>query len=186
MGLADSSDADLVRSLRAGQQKALEVIYDRYIGLVYSVAYKVLGNSQEAEDLTQDIFVTFWQQDSFDPSRGSLKSFLGLLTRSRAVDKIRRRNTTNSFLERWQKIITEESSDPLPLEQASMEECQEAVQQAMQQISGEHRQILEMNYYKGLSQAKISQELNLSLGVVKHRSRQGMIELRKLLHGMCG
>jgi RNA polymerase sigma-70 factor, ECF subfamily len=186
MGLADSSDADLVRSLRAGQQKALEAIYDRYVGLVYSIAYKILGNSQEAEDLTQDIFVTFWQQDSFDPSRGSLKSFLGLLTRSRAVDKIRKRNTTNSFLARWQKIVTEESSDPIPLEQASMDECQEAVQQAMMQISDEHRQILEMNYYQGLSQAKISQELNLSLGVVKHRSRQGMIELRKLLQGMCG
>jgi RNA polymerase sigma-70 factor, ECF subfamily len=186
MGLADSSDADLVRSLRTGQQKALEAIYDRYVGLIYSIAYKILGSSQEAEDLTQDIFVTFWQQDSFDPSRGSLKSFLGLLTRSRAVDKIRKRNTTNNFLERWQKIVTEESSDPMPLEQASLDECQEAVQQAMRQISDEHRQILEMNYYEGLSQAKISQELNLSLGVVKHRSRQGMIELRKLLQGMCG
>ncbi len=186
MGLADSSDADLVCSLRAGQHKALEVIYDRYVGLVYSISYKILGNSQEAEDLTQDIFVTFWQQDSFNPARGSLKSFFGLLTRSRAVDKIRKRNTTKSFLERWQKIVTEESSDPMPLEQASMEESQEAVQQAMRQISDEHRQILEMNYYEGLSQAKISQELNLSLGVVKHRSRQGMIELRKLLQGMCG
>jgi RNA polymerase sigma-70 factor, ECF subfamily len=186
MGLLDSSDADLVRSLRAGQRKALEVLYDRYVGLVYSIAYKILGNSQEAEDLTQDIFVTFWQQESFDPSRGSLKSFLGLLTRSRAVDKIRRRNTTNGFLERWQKIVTEESSDPMPLEKASMEECQEAVQLAMQQISDEQRLVLEMNYYEGLSQAKISQELNLSLGVVKHRSRQGMIELRKLLQGMCG
>jgi RNA polymerase sigma-70 factor, ECF subfamily len=186
MGLLDSSDADLVRKLRAGQQKALEVIYDRYVGLVYSVAYKILGNSQEAEDLTQDIFVTFWQQDSFDPSRGSLKSFLGLLTRSRAVDKIRKRNTTNSFLQRWQKIVTEESSEPMPMEQASMDECQEAVQQAMRQISDEHRQILEMNYFGGLSQAKISQELNLTLGVVKHRSRQGIIELRKILQGMGG
>ncbi len=101
---------------------ALSVLYKRYAGLVYSIAYKALQNQQKAEDLTQEIFVTFWKNDRFDPNRGALSSFLGLLTRSRAIDKLRSGNSTKNFLNRWQKLFCEEASEPLPLEQASWQE----------------------------------------------------------------
>ena len=105
--LQDSSDAELVYLLRNGKKQALAILYKRYVGLVYSIAYKFLQNEQLAEDLTQDIFVTFWQKDKFDPNKGKLSSVLGLLTRSRAIDKIRSGNTTKNFLNRWQKIYSE-------------------------------------------------------------------------------
>lgn len=181
MGLADKSDAELVRCLRAGQQQALSILYERYVGLVYSVAYKILTNRQEAEDLTQDIFVTFWKKDRFDPNRGALSSFLGLLTRSRAIDKLRSRNTTQNFLARWQKIISEGEFEPLPLEQASFEERQAKLQKALSELPELQRRILEMNYFEGLSQAKIAKALALTLGTVKSRSRQGLLQLKKLL-----
>ncbi|MCG9889885.1 MAG: sigma-70 family RNA polymerase sigma factor [Thermosynechococcaceae cyanobacterium MS004] len=172
------SDAELVHSLRAGQQRAIAILYDRYAGLVYSIAYRVLQNTQEAEDLTQDIFVTFWQSDRFDPQRGALSSFLGVLTRSRAIDKIRQRNTTQSFLLRWQQTIGEGSTDPSPLEAATTQETQTTIQQAMQQLPDLQRQILELNYYQGFSHGQISEHLGLTPGVVKSRLRQALVQLK--------
>lgn len=177
----NQSDAELVFLLREGKQQALALLYKRYAGLVYGVAYKILQNQQEAEDLTQEIFLTFWKRNSFDPNRGKLSSFLGLLTRSRAIDKKRSSNTTQRFLERWQKIFSEEGSHSLPLEQASLEERQQKLQQALSKLPEIQRQVLEMNYFEGLSQAKIAQTLNLTLGIVKSRSRQGLTELKKHL-----
>ena len=179
--LQDRSDAELVYLLRNGKKQALAILYKRYVGLVYSIAYKVLQNEQLAEDLTQDIFVTFWQKDNFDPNKGKLSSFLGLLTRSRAIDKIRSSNTTKNFLNRWQKIYSEESNVSSPLEQVSLTERQQKLQQALKQLPELQRQILEMNYFQGLSQAKIAQQLNLTLGIVKSRYRQGMSQLKNLL-----
>ena len=179
--LQDSSDAELVYLLRNGKKQALAILYKRYVGLVYSIAYKFSQNEQLAEDLTQDIFVTFWQKDNFDPNKGKLSSFLGLLTRSRAIDKIRSSNTTKNFLNRWQKIYSEESNVSSPLEQVSLTERQQKLQQALKQLPELQRQILEMNYFQGLSQAKIAQQLNLTLGIVKSRYRQGMSQLKNLL-----
>lgn len=179
--IQDQSDAELIYLLRDGEQKALAILYQRYAGLVYSVAYKILQNQQSAEDLTQDIFVTFWQKDNFDPNRGKLSSFLGLLTRSRAIDKIRSSNTTQNFLNRWQKIYSEDIDISLPLEELSLIERQQKLQKALDQLPALQRQILELNYFEGLSQAKIAEQLNLTLGIVKSRSRQGMSQLKKLL-----
>lgn len=175
------SDAELVHSLRSGQRQAIAVLYDRYAGLVYSIAYRILQNSQEAEDLTQDIFVTFWESDRYNPERGTLSSFLGLLTRSRAVDKIRQRTTTNSFLSRWQQTITEESTSPSPLESAATQETQDKIHQAMAQLPAQQRQILELNYYQGLSHNQIAQSLDLTPGVVKSRLRQALVQLKTQL-----
>ncbi|MCG9892342.1 MAG: sigma-70 family RNA polymerase sigma factor [Thermosynechococcaceae cyanobacterium MS004] len=176
--MKEATDAELVRSLRAGQQRAISILYDRYAGLVYSIAYRVLQNTQEAEDLTQDIFVTFWQNDRFEPDRGALSSFLGMLTRSRAIDKIRQRNTAQSFLSRWQQTIVEGSTDPSPLEAATTHETQTTVQQAMQKLPDLQRQILELKYYQGLSHGQIAQSLGPTPGVVKSRLRQALVQLK--------
>lgn len=182
--MKNSPDAELVHNLRLGQQQALSVLYDRYAGLVYSIAHQILQNTQEAEDLTQDIFLTFWQNNSFNPNRGSVSSFLGLLTRSRAIDKIRKRTTANSFLARWQKTITEESTDPSPLEQATTTEIQANIRQAMQGLPELQRQILKMNYHQGLSHNQIAETLQLTPGVVKSRLRQALLQLKTQLTGM--
>ncbi|AFY92250.1 sigma-70 family RNA polymerase sigma factor [Chamaesiphon minutus] len=182
--MKNSPDAQLVHNLRLGQHQALTVLYDRYAGLVYSIAHQILQNAQEAEDLTQDIFLTFWQNNSFNPDRGSVSSFLGLLTRSRAIDKIRKRTTANSFLSRWQKTITEESTDPSPLEQATTSEIQTSIHQAMQALPELQRQILNLNYYQGLSHNQIAESLDLTPGVVKSRLRQALVQLKGQLTGV--
>jgi RNA polymerase sigma-70 factor, ECF subfamily len=176
------SDLDLLLELRGGQVNALGSLYDRYSKLVYGLAYKILGNSEEAEDITQDIFLTLWRRDAYNPSRGSLSSFLMTMTRSRSIDKLRARSTKFRFIQRWQGVVKNETA-VTPLEQASMGERSQLVKSALCELPESERLILEIAYYEGLSQAEIAKRLNIPLGTVKTRSRQGLLKLRQALQG---
>jgi RNA polymerase sigma-70 factor (ECF subfamily) len=179
-----SSDAELIEALKNKEQKALSIIYDRYSALVYSVAKKILNNDREAEDLAQDIFLSLWRKPNFDPKRGSLSSYLGLLTRSRSIDKIRARNTADKFIERWEKMVTPESLEPTPLELADSEERREIVRNGLDKLPENQKQILDLLYYQSLTQAEIASRLNIPIGTVKTRSRQGLLKLTQLLSGV--
>jgi RNA polymerase sigma-70 factor (ECF subfamily) len=178
---AELSDAELIDRLRAGKQKALGILYDRYGGLVYTIALRILAQADEAEDLTQDVFLTFWKQEKFDSSRAVLSTYLSVLTRSRALNKIRSRATQGQALERLQQWTLSDSCTPTPLEQVSLEEQQQAVREAMTCLTENQRQVLEMNYHRGLSHSEIAQQIDMPLGTVKSNARQGLLKLRQLL-----
>ncbi|HBL13112.1 MAG TPA: RNA polymerase subunit sigma [Cyanobacteria bacterium UBA11162] len=175
------TDAELFQAMKAGQRSALGILYDRYGKLVYGLALHMLKNPQEAEDLTQEIFLALWRSDRYNPTRGSLSSFLTIMTRSRAIDKLRSRKTSLKFLDRWRQNTTAETPLNTPFEQASYTERSQQVQNALAQLSDNQRQILEMSYYDGLSQSEIAQQLDIPLGTVKTRSRQGLLKLRQTL-----
>jgi RNA polymerase sigma-70 factor, ECF subfamily len=174
------SDLDLLFALRAGQVDALASLYDRYSKLVYGLAYKILGNLEEAEDITQEVFLTLWRRDAYNPSRGSLSSFLTTMTRSRSIDKLRSRGSKLRLMQRWQGIVKSEVAIT-PLEQASMGERSQLVREALSQLPESERLILEIAYYEGLSQSEIAERLEIPLGTVKTRSRQGLLKLRQRL-----
>jgi RNA polymerase sigma-70 factor (ECF subfamily) len=176
--LSSQTDAELYLSLRSGHAAALGVLYDRHAGLVHGLAFKVLGNPQEAEDLTQDIFLSL-ATSSYDPKRGSLRTFLAILTRSRAIDRVRSRNTALAFLGRW-KAGSQESSNT-PLEYVFQNERSEEVRMALAQLSDSQQQILKMAYYDGFSQSEIAERLEIPLGTVKARARRGLLKLRQTL-----
>jgi RNA polymerase sigma-70 factor (ECF subfamily) len=180
------TDAELYQTLKAGQKSALRTVYDRYGKLVYGLALKILNNSQEAEDLTQEIFLLLWRGQTYNPARGSLSTFLITLTRSRAIDKLRSRNTSLKFFDRWSRTMSAETSYNTPFEQASLTERSQQVRNALGQLSQEQRQVLEMSYYDGLSQTEIAQQLNIPLGTVKTRSRLGLLKLRQSLEAFMG
>jgi RNA polymerase sigma-70 factor, ECF subfamily len=182
----DPTDADLIVSLRQGNRNALNILYDRYGGLVYTLALKLLDRNDEAEDLTQDVFLSFWKQQKFDPNRGKLSSYLCLLTRYRAIDRLRSRNSEHKSIERLQQIVIPTTDLPTPLESVTLEEEQMMVRQSLATLSEQQRQILELNYYQYLSQSAISERLNLPLGTVKTHMRQGLIKLRQLLQSQIG
>ncbi|MBE9138587.1 sigma-70 family RNA polymerase sigma factor [Nodosilinea sp. LEGE 07088] len=179
----DSStpDDELVHSLRAGHQDALGILYERYGQLVFSVALRILNRADEAEDLTQDIFLVFWKQENFQPERAALSTYLGVLTRSRALNKIRSRGSRRRSVERLQQSAYNEFSHPCPLEQATLQEQRQLVQQAVTQLPNNQKQVLTMNYLDGLSHGEIAQQLNMPLGTVKTNARQGLRRLRQTL-----
>jgi|SRR5579883_202278 RNA polymerase sigma-70 factor (ECF subfamily) len=178
--LAQQTDAELFSLFKTGNSFALGILYDRYASLVYSLALKILTNPQEAEDLTQEIFLIFLQRNTYNPNRGSLSSFISIMTRSRAIDKLRERHTNLKFLQRWcQTMNTETSSFITPVEQASLTERSQRVRNALKQLSEDQRQVLQMAYYEGLTQSEIAQRLHVPLGTIKTRARQGLLKLRQ-------
>jgi RNA polymerase sigma-70 factor (ECF subfamily) len=178
---ASTSDLELLSAMSQGQIKALDILYDRYSRLVYSIAYRILNSSEEAEDITQDVFLTLWRRNSYDPARGSLSSFLTTLTRSRAIDRLRSKNARLRVVQRLQGIVRSDSGSPSPLEQASIGERSQMIRTALSQLSESERQVLEIAYYEGLSQSEIAERLDIPLGTVKSRSRQGLLKLRQRL-----
>src|ERR1700739_4790941 len=85
-------DAALMTRIRAGDEDALAALHDRYASVVYSVALRVLGETTQAEDILQDIFIQLWRNPQrFDSSRGSLGAWLAVIARHRAIDQLRRR-----------------------------------------------------------------------------------------------
>jgi RNA polymerase sigma-70 factor (ECF subfamily) len=182
----NATDAELVISLRQGNQSALNIIYDRYGGLVYTLALRLLDRTDEAEDLTQDVFLTFWKQEKFDPHRAKLSTYLCLLTRSRGIDRLRSRQSEQKSIEKLQQISVPETNPPNLLESASLGEEQALVRQSLSSLSEQQKQILELSYYQGLSQSEIAKQLGLPLGTVKTHARQGLIKLRQLLQSQIG
>ncbi len=175
------TDIELWNAISAGQSEALGVLYERYASLVYRLALRILANPQEAEDLTQEIFLTLWRSNNYNPARGSTSSFLMTMTRSRAIDRLRARGTKLKFLQRWSQMMMTQTSPPTPFEMASLSQRSQHVNSALAQLPSSQRQVLEMAYYDGLSQSEIARQLNIPLGTIKTWSRQGLLNLRKNL-----
>jgi RNA polymerase sigma-70 factor, ECF subfamily len=171
------SNADLWNRLQQGQSDALGMIYDRNSGLVYGIALKMLKNPEDAEDLTHEIFLKL-AQTRYDPARGSLRTFLAVLTRSRAIDRLRRSQRSQASLNKWQVDLTAVS--PLP-ELPYREDLKPVVQQALTTLSQEQRQVLDLAYREGLTQMEIADRLQVPLGTIKSWSRRGLIKLRESL-----
>ncbi len=179
------TDAELLAALAVDPSGALGALYDRHAGLVYGLALRVLGVPSEAEDLTQEIFLGLCTKCDYDPARGSLSAFLVTLTRSRAIDKIRARARKTRFLESCGNVIPE-NLVASPPEQLSLAECSERVRTALAGLPEAQRRVLEMAYYRGLSQSEIAAELETPLGTVKSWARRGLFSLRESLAPLAG
>ncbi|MCP9772045.1 sigma-70 family RNA polymerase sigma factor [Synechococcus sp. Tobar12-5m-g] len=155
-------------------------LYDTYAGPVYRLALRLCRNSSEAEDLCHDVFLRFWRQDRYEPSRGPLLAYLLLLTRSMAINRINQRKNRWQLVQRWSEQLFP-AGVPDPQARVEADDLAERVRTALEAIPANQRQVLEMAYYEGLSQSAISEKLQQPLGTIKTRSRQGLIRLRELL-----
>ncbi|MEM6253706.1 MAG: sigma-70 family RNA polymerase sigma factor [Cyanobacteria bacterium P01_D01_bin.156] len=174
-----SSDAELLASLKAGRVDALRSLYQRYGRLVYTLARRILRSDEEAEEITQDVFLTLWHKNKYKASRGSLSRYLVVLARSRAIDRLRSQTSHRQRLHKWHLMMADVS--PTPLDIATLSERGELTRQALAVLSDKERQVIEIAYYEGLSQSEIAQRLSLPLGTVKSRSRQALRKLRQTL-----
>ncbi len=179
--LRPKADAELWQALKVDQAAALGALYDRHAPLVYGLALRILRDPHDAEDLTQEVFLALCSDCDYDAARGTLAGFLVTMTRSRAIDKVRGRNRRVRFLERWGDTPPDDEAYPTPPEEVSLAECSESVQNALAQLPEPQRRVLEMAYFRGLSQAEIATELDAPLGTVKSWARRGLFSLRSAL-----
>ncbi|XGV94322.1 MAG: sigma-70 family RNA polymerase sigma factor (plasmid) [Leptolyngbya sp. BL-A-14] len=175
------TDAELLDRLKTKQPDALRCLYERYGSVVYGVALKVLQSQPEAEDLTQEIFLSLWQRPLDSAKQGHLLHYLMAMTRSRSIDKLRSRSRRLHLVQRWGQTVTAASPAPTPVDQAVVDERSQQVRQALSQLSDQQRQVIELAYDAGLSQSEIAQQLQQPLGTVKSWTRQGLLKLKQLL-----
>ena len=172
--------AMLISKIAKGCESALKKLYDTTISQVYGLAYKILSNNPDADEVALDVFKQIWKKAlDYEPGRGTPSAWLITMTRSRAIDRIRsdnKRRTTN-------KPLMGDSLDhaPLPDETSDVREKRELIDKALSELTPEQRQSIELAYFKGLSQSEISRQMNEPLGTVKSWMRTGMIKLREIL-----
>jgi RNA polymerase sigma-70 factor, ECF subfamily len=182
--LASHTDLQVVNALQQGNTNALGVIYDRYGAVVYRLALRMLTNPTEAEDLTQEVFLAFWRGvDKYDVKRGTLSVFLLTITRSRALNRLQQQLSHRNLAQKFGSYLPTGNHHPA-MESVTLTELSERMKAALQQLPTAQRQVLEMGYYQGKSQAEIAQELDVPLGTIKTRSRQGLLKLRQLVQDL--
>ncbi|MGD1905194.1 MAG: sigma-70 family RNA polymerase sigma factor [Leptolyngbyaceae cyanobacterium] len=174
-----TTDTHLVKRLWQGDLDAMSALYDRYSGLVYTIALRSLGEVTSAEDLTQDVFMILMNRRTYNPNRGALSSYLSMLTRSRAIDRLRAKSTRHKYLYQWQN--QPHVPEPGPMDNASQQERHTLVRAALDHLTQQQRQVLELSYYQGQSQSEIAEQLGVPLGTVKSWARRGLLRLRSHL-----
>src|SRR5215203_4799166 len=175
LGVNGVADELLVgRVARAGDERALSELYDRYAGLVYGAGVRYLGDRSLAEDLVQDVFTAVWRGAAgFDSSRASFATWVFHITRNRATDLIRRRRA---------RVRTVGGDSPFePGEEDSTGELSRSfdLASALSRLSPAHREVLTLAYFDGLSQSEISRRTDTPLGTVKSRTTAALRALRE-------
>ncbi len=174
--------AGCIRRAGAGDAGALSELYDQTCRLVFGLAQRILGNHADAEEVTSDVYSYLWKYAAnFDESRGSALAWIMVLTRSRAIDRLRARNQS---LKRRQNL---DVVSALPSGEMSAEaglwaaQRRDIVRRALEALPSEQRTLLEAAYFDGLSHSELASQTNIPLGTVKTRLRMGMMKLRELL-----
>ncbi len=183
-GLA--TDQELMQRLVAMDESALGLLYDRYGGLCFSLALKMVGSPEAAEDIVQETFYRVWRQASgYDPQRARLTTWLSNITRNLCIDELRRRSARPQAIAGQESeelmLAVATSPDVDPGEQAWLAQRSKAVQDALSMLPAAQREALELAYFSGLSQSEIADHLGDPLGTIKTRIRLGMLKLRDTL-----
>ncbi len=178
-------DADLIARVKNGNSEALDEIYRRYASPVYSLVWKILQNPEESEDVALDVFWQIWRQaSSYDSARGAPPAWIFTLARSRAIDRLRARHRkedrTISF-DDPAVVLDPLDQEATPDQIASYRQNRDAVREAMKVLSAPQREAVELAFFQGLTHVEIAEKLQLPLGTVKTRIRQGLIRLRRRL-----
>ena len=169
-------DEELVHQVARGDERALSELYDRYARPVYATGVRLLGDAHLAEELVQDAFTNVWKAAaSFDPSRASFATWLYRVTRNRAVDLNRRRQARPQSA--GENPLRAVPGGPEP--EASVDGWDVAL--ALSRIPEEHREVLTLAYFEGLSQREISQRTGVPLGTIKSRTTAALKRLHRSL-----
>ncbi len=179
-------DEEIVRLIRLRDEPALMVLIQRYGGQVHTICKNICGDELEASGVVSDVFWEFWRHaELFQSQRGSLRSYLFTMARSRSID--RKRSMTSLSRQRSKFIDTKAHSNhalaasDAPDHRALSVEKAEEVKQALCQLSELQRQMLQMAFFDGLSHREVASALQIPLGTVKTHIRKGLLRLRYLL-----
>ena len=174
-------DRDLMRRIADGDEAALGELYDRFAASLSALAYRILHDEADAEEVVQEIFVHAWRRaDRYDPARSSVSTWLVLVTRSRAIDRLRTRKVVDRTHDRV-RLEAPSYESPAGARHVQESERRKRVRGALGELPAEQRQVLDLAYYGGLTQVEIAAAADIPLGTVKTRTLLAMRKLRDAL-----
>ncbi|HEX6183688.1 MAG TPA: sigma-70 family RNA polymerase sigma factor [Pyrinomonadaceae bacterium] len=178
---SESSQAALIRGVAEGDEQALASLYDTTSRTVYGLLLRVLSDPSSAEEVLLDVYAQVWRQAaSYCPERGRPLAWLTTIARSRAIDRLRR-----SRNEQQRAVPLDEAARAAGGESVEegvrAGEVRAVVRAALDALTPEQRDVIELAYYGGMSHSEIAAARGLPLGTVKTRTRLGMMRLREML-----
>lgn len=184
MDLSSLRDDDLVSLVAQRHEAALGAVYDRYGRLVYTVALRITGDRQTAEEVVQDVFQNVWQAaGTFQPGMAAFSSWLLGITRHRAIDATRSKRERSRSREQeltFDMPVTTSAPDDV----VGMRLLRDDIRTALDELPNNQRQAIELAYYGGLTRAEIAERLGEPIGTIKTRLRLGLGKLRDLLRSL--
>lgn len=161
-------------------QRAFEVLYDRHGGAAYSLAHRIVGDPQAAEDVTQEAFLSIWRSGArFDRTRGSVRSWTLGVTRNRAIDALRRQSGRAPKLDFDDEAALEvQAAEELTDSEAIRRETARGLRGALASLPEEQSTVIGLAYFGGFTHSEIAELLGMPLGTVKGRMRLGLEKVR--------
>lgn len=176
------ADEELMELVQDGEVRAFEVIFDRHAGAAYSLAYRMCGRQSLAEDVVQEAFLALWRSGArYEPTRGSVRSWVLSMVHNRAVDAFRREGAKEG-----RDVREEGAAERVPSPEridAEVERRDDArqVRAALAELPPDQRQVIELAYFGGFTHTQIAAMLELPAGTVKGRMRLGLTKMRSVL-----
>lgn len=169
----------ILKRIALGDKTAVQECLDSYGGLIWSLALRMLSNSDDAEDAVQDIFIDVWKNAGrFDENQASETTFVAMIARRRLIDRMRKHHRQPNV-----DSIEDLLAEPTENSNQDVHTCVEAKEaaEAMKTLRPEQRQILHLSIVQGFSHQEISDALDIPLGTVKTHARRGLIKVREVL-----
>jgi RNA polymerase sigma-70 factor (ECF subfamily) len=179
-------DEALLRLIAHARADALSVLYDRYARLIYSLAYRVVGDPSAAEEVTQDVFLRVWEKaNTYQSEQAKVSTWLVSIARHRAIDLVRQRGArAEGYSAAWEDLpqsIIPRTEGRNPEELSGQAIQAKRVREAIATLPVEQRQALAMAFLQGYSHSEIAEKIGEPLGTVKTRIRLAMQKLHHLL-----
>ena len=169
----------LIERAGRGDQTALALLYDETSPLVYGFALRILRDQFAAEEVTIEVYAQVYRQAAgYDAGKGTPSAWLLMLTRSRAIDRLRAESQRKAREQPLEQVETLPCPAPNPEDCSADMQVRRIVQTALAALAPEQRQVIELAYYQGLSHTEVAAKLGQPLGTVKTRIRKGMMLLR--------
>lgn len=180
-----TADSDTLRGIASGEARALGEFYDRHAGASYALALRMLNDAADAEEVVQDVFVHVWRHaGTYDGTRASTRGWLLMMTRSRAIDRLRARQARpGTGPATADPAGLSRIADARPGQDRALidQESVERLKTALGELPEPMRVALDLAYYQGLTQAAIATQLGEPLGTIKTRMRTALTKLRAAL-----
>jgi RNA polymerase sigma-70 factor (ECF subfamily) len=177
-------EIEMLRRVGRGDQHGFEELYERFSGVLFATAYRVVNDQAAAEDVVQDVFVQIWDKAAeYDSKRGKPLTWMVTMTRNKAIDRLRatqRRSRLHEDAGR-ETIALGLLDERTSLDDADRSERGAMIRNAVMKLSREQREAIELAFFSGMTQADIAAHLDQPLGTVKARIRRGMLRLRDLV-----